>query len=209
MKAPENLVKAVERLKPQAVLLLDTNILMENPRLESYEIAAPVPLLLVIPEVVDNELSGLTFNRDREKGQKASRALKQLGKSYARGNPVEGLNLGNDVWMITAKSPRPAGTEGAPLEDDQVLRYLGQVDAALLRLADACTGRLPNTRTVLVTNDKHLTHKARLRGHFVCELRDLLSPEVLVELLGDGVSGGVADIEAELASLVDTDENGE
>ena len=55
MKTPENVVKAVERLKPQAVLLLDTNILMENPRLESYEITVPGPFLLVVPQVVHNE----------------------------------------------------------------------------------------------------------------------------------------------------------
>ena len=201
MKPPENLVKAVERLNPQAILLLDTNILMDNPRLESYEIAAPGPFLLVVPRVVFNELLSLTFNPDQGKKQKASGARKHLGELYQQGNPAYGIDLGNDLWLMTVSAPRPEGSEDTPLEDDQLLRYQGQVDLALLRLADACSEDISDFCTVFVTKDKELANSARSRGCSVCELRDLRSPEVLGDLLGNGSLGGVVDIESELSSL--------
>ena len=207
MKTPENLVKAVERLKPQAVLLLDTNILMDYPQFASHRISAQGPFLLVIPEVVSNELLGLTFNRDQEKKQKASRAHGQLAELYAQGNPATGIDRGNGVYIMTASAPRPTGPEGSSLEDDQAWRYLGQVDAALLRLADACAGVLLDTPTVLITKDKNLTHVARSRGLAICPWTKLQSPEAVDKLLlSDDQPDPVQDIDAHFASLFDSAE---
>lgn len=65
MKTPENLVKAVKRLEPQAILLLDANTIMDYPQFVSHEIAGAGPFLLVVPQAVDNELLSLTFNHDQ------------------------------------------------------------------------------------------------------------------------------------------------
>lgn len=206
MKVPENLVKAVERLRPQAILLLDANTIMDYPQFVSHEIAAPGPFLLVVPQAVDNEILGLTFNPDPGTKQKASRALKQLGKLYERGNAEDGIGVGNNRWAITAKAPRPE-PEGTRLEDDQIGRYLGQLDAALLRLADACAQDLPDTRIVLVTKDNKLTHTARSRGLAVCSWPKLRSPETVDKLLlPDDRSGPVPDIDTYFFSLLDPDE---
>lgn len=206
MKTPENLVEAVERLNPQVILLLDTNTIMDNPRLESYEIAAAGPFLLVVPQVVDNELLSLTFNNDPETKRKAERARKHLRNLYERGNAAVGIDVGNDRWVITARAPRPAGHENTPIEEDQIRRYLGQVDAALLRLADACAEDLPDTRAVLVTKDKNLTHVARSRGLAVFSLPKLRSREALDKLLPDSHSGGDLDLDTHFSSLLDSNE---
>ena len=66
MVAPENLMDAVSRLKPRAILLLDTNTVMDAPKLDSYDINSPGPLL-VIPLVVDNELLKLGGRDERTK----------------------------------------------------------------------------------------------------------------------------------------------
>ena len=209
MNTPENLVKAVERLKPQLVLLLDANTIMDYPQFVSHEIAAAGPFLLVIPQVVDNELLGLTFNNHpekREAKQKASRARKQLGRLYERGNAKDGIDLGNDRWIIAASAPR-LRPDGTRLEDDQIWRYLGQVDAALLRLADACTEDLPNTRTLLITRDRNLMYVARSRGLAVYSWPKLRLPEILDKLLlPDDRSGPVPDIDTHFSSLLDPNE---
>lgn len=205
MKAPENLVKAVERLEPRLILLLDANTIMDYPQFVSHEIAAPGRFLLVVPQAVDNEILGLTFNPAQGTKQKASRARKQLGRLYEQGNPVVGIDLGNDRWIMTVRTPRPAASE--PIEDDQIWRYLGQVDAALLRLADACAEDISNTRTVLVTKDKDLTHAARSRGHAVCLWPKLRSPETVEKLLlHDDRSGPAQDIDTYLSSLLDSND---
>ena len=207
MKAPENLVKAVERLEPQAILLLDTNILMETPRLESYEITVPGPFLLVVPQVVHNELMNIRRGgRDQKTKQRASRALNVVDEIFRRGNPADGIELGNCHWVITAMTPNPQGQKEMSTEDEQIRKNLGRVDAALLRLLDACKEDIRNTPRLLFTRDNNLESVARARGFPACQLRDLSSSEVLGELLGyDGVDE-VAGTEADVASLVNTEE---
>ena len=193
MEAPKNLVTAVSHLKPQAILLLDTNIIMNAPRLDSYEINAPGPFLLVVPLVVEGELMSLSRGgKDQQTRRKASRACKETNNLYAQGNPADGIDLGNDLWLITAASPKSPDSDS--LEDEQVLRNLGKVDAALLRLAIACEKDCPDTRVLLVTGDNDLTRVAKTRGLTACALRDLRSSEVLETIL-DATSTGAPELE--------------
>ena len=195
MKTPENLVQAVSRLNPQAILLLDTNTIMEYPMLASDRLAGTGPFLLVLPEIVINEQLGLTFNVDAKKKSKATSVKKSLGELLSRGTPAAGIDLKNGNWTITASAPRPTGN----LEDEQAFKYLGQVDAALLRLADACAAEFPEVRTALVTRDKNLTHIARARGRAVCPWSELKKPETLDKLF---VADIYPDIGVELEPLL-------
>ena len=208
MKAPENLAKATERLEPQAILLLDANTIMDYPQFVTHEIAGPGPFVLVVPQVVDNELLSLTFHNDPKTKQKALSALSQLQGLYRQGNPASGIDLANDRWLIVVRAPRPTGPEGIPLEEDQVQRYLGLVDAALLRLVDACKEDIPGAKTVLVTKDKDLTHVAMSRGLSVCTWPELRLPETLDKLLtpDEPRSGPVQDIDAHFSSSLDPSE---
>ena len=177
MEAPENLVAAVRCLKPRAMLLLDTNTILNARRLDSYEINAPGPFLLVVPLVVEGELMGLRYNQEPQTRKKASRACKETNNLYAQGDPADGIDLGNDLWLVTASSPKTPDSDS--VEDEQVLRNLGKVDTALLRLAIACEKDCPDTRVLLVTGDNDLTRVAKTRGLTACALRDLRSSEVL------------------------------
>ena len=184
MEVPKNLVEAVGRLKPKAILLLDTNILMNPPRLDSYEIAAPGRFLLVVPRVVYNELMAIKLgSRGKESVRKAVRALGVVDNLYERNDPVNGFDIGNDRWLITAETP-PTPND-MTVEDKQVHKNLGAVDAALLRLSDACSKSLLESPTLLVTEDRNLTGVAKSQGLPVCQLSSLRSPGALKELLVD------------------------
>lgn len=106
---------------------------------------------------------------------------------------------------MTVRGPRTA-PENTSIEEDQIWRYLGQVDAALLRLPDACAEDIPGPRTVLVTKDRDLAHTARSGGIAVFSLPELRSREALDKLLGDDSSTGVVDIESEVSSLLNPNE---
>ena len=204
MEAPENLVEAVNRIKPRAILVLDTNTIMNPPRLESYEISMPGPFLLVVPGIVDLELmSVMRGGKDEETRQKASRAYGYLGKLYEQGNQAIGIELRADRWLITTDTPRP--DSNSP-EDDLVQRMLGKVDAALLRLAEACALGCPDTSTLLITKDKKLTRATANRGIPVCPLPDLRLPQALETLLLDASPSETLDVEADVAATVDSDE---
>ena len=196
MKAPENLVQAVERLKPQAVLLLDTNILMDFPKLESYEIAAPGPFLLVVPEVAYSEVMNITKRKgtDERKKQKARRTIRAMDEVLGHG-VKNGIELANGHWVITCETPARLRFEDMSIEEHLLWKNLKEVDTALLRLSDACVEDIPNTRTLLVTRDKNLTRSARVKGVPTCPLPDLHSPEGLQKLLTGVRLGGVASID--------------
>ena len=202
MEAPENLVNAVSRLKPRAMLLLDTNTIMNAPYLDSYEINAQGRFLLVVPRTVYYELMGLKLGGNERKRRRASHALDVTGKLYARDNPAAGIDLGNDRWLITVKTPSPPDSNG--LEDDQVRQNLGKVDAALLRLAAACAKGCPDTRTVLITEDKNLTHVARVQGLPALKLSDLRSREVLEKMLLDARPGEAPSVD--FSAILDSSE---
>ena len=191
MEAPQNLVDAVNRIKPRATLLLDTNTIMRPPRLESYEINAEGPFLLVVPHLmagVGGELISIELgNEGKAKGEMASRARKYLGKLYERGDPKAGIDLGNGRWLITVYTPKPDRND---LEDQRARRNLGPVDSALLRLARACVEDNLDTATLLITHDKPLTrHAAKAGGLSVCQLRDLRVQEKLAKILIDASPG--------------------
>ena len=208
MKAPENLARATEGLEPQAILILDSNTIMDYPQFLQHEIPGPGPLVFVVPQVVDNELLSLTFHNDPKTKQKALGALSQLQGLYKKGDPANGIELGDGRLLITVRAPRPTGREGMPLEEDQVQRYLGLVDAALLRLADACKEDIPRAQTVLVTKDKNLTHVAMSCGLSVCTWPELRLHKTVDQLLrpDDQRSGPVQDVDTLFSSSLDPSE---
>ena len=193
MKAPENLVKAVERLDPQAILLLDANTIMEYPRLEKYEIAAPGPFLLVVPRVVIGEVLKISKRKrtDENKRHRALRTIRAMDDVLLPG--VEnGVKLPNGHLLITAETPTRPKFEDMSIEDHHAWTNEGEVDTALLRLADACAEYVPDTGVVLVTGDKDLKREAILKGVSVCTLSDLRSTKELRALLSNARPSSVA-----------------
>ena len=131
MEVPENLVEAVDRLKPRAILLLDTSAIMSDPRLTSYQIAASGRFLLLVPLAVDNELIKNSKDRNKEKRRRASQGLKTLGELFTRGDPTKGIELGDGRWMITAHALDSPVPNSVSIEERQDHRNLGPADAAL------------------------------------------------------------------------------
>ena len=208
MDTPQNLIDAVNRLKPQTVLLLDTNVIMNSPRLDrrdKWEINAPGPHLLVIPRIVDIELMSLTRGgKDEETRGKASRAYHVTAKLYERGNPNAGIDLGSYRWLITVDVP--SDPDSQTLEDDLARINLGKVDTALVKLASACVQDCPDISVVLVTEDGRCRRFARTGGISACRRSDLRSSEMLDEMFRDDKTSGELDIETDLATTVDSDE---
>ncbi len=181
MNAPQNLVDAANRIKPRAMLILDTNTIMDVPRLDLYEINAPGLFLLVVPRMVVNELLALKLGDSERKSKRASHILDVMDNLYARGNPVTGIDIGNGRWLVTADSPKSPNSNSP--EDEQIRRLLRKVDHDLKKLADACVQDCPDTRTLLITRDKNLRIVGRADGHSVISVTNLRSSEVLERAL--------------------------
>ena len=184
MKTPKNLVDAVNRIRPRAILLLDTNIIMNDPRIDCYAVREPGPYILVVTQMVERELKGLSRGgSDKETIQKATRALASLHNLYALSDPSTGIDLGSGRWLVKASVSVRADTDGRA--DQLILKKLHKVDAALLRLVETFEQDCPNTTTVLVTEDQLLTLIAILKGQSVLTYSDLLSHKALDTILDE------------------------
>ena len=184
MKTPKNLVDAVNRIRPRAILLLDTNIIMNDPRIDCYAVREPGPYILVVTQMVERELKGLSRGGSKKEDiQKATRALASLHNLYALSDPSTGIDLGSGRWLVKVSVPARADT--ATRADRLILKKLRRVDAALIRLVETFEQDCPNTATVLITEDQLLTLIAILKGRSVLTYSDLQSHEVLERTLGE------------------------
>ena len=204
METPQNLVDAVNRISPRAILILDTNTIMDVLRLDLYEINVPGLFLLVVPRRVVNQLLALKLGDNERKSKRASLALDVMDNLYARGNSVTGIDLGNGHWLVTADSPKSPNSNSP--EDEQIRRLLGKVDHDLKKLADACVQDCPNTRTLLVTRDKNPRIVARSDGHSVISVSNLRSSEVLERELQYASPSEAPDFKGAFENLVNSDE---
>lgn len=181
MEIPKNLREVVQYVNPRAILLLDTNTILNNPHLAQYRIAAPGTFLSVIPDVVGGEMMSLRLgDSDSKTRRKAASALENTWEVYMSGDPASGIKLLNGSWLMTVTSVRAPGSA----EDDLVRKQFGPVDAALLRLTGACAEDVPDILSILVTGDRDLKRFAKLGGLCACSLSDLRRPEVLSKMLG-------------------------
>lgn len=193
MKTPVNLIRAVERLEPRAILLIDTNTLMDYPLFETYEIAAPGRFLLVIPRIAYNELMNIKRGgRDENTKQRASRALGVADDAFGRGDAEEGIELSNGCWVTTTKTPSPPERTEMSVEDEQDRKNLGRVDGALLRLLDTSKEDIPDTPMLLITKDKDLTRVARMQGVVALPLSSMRSSEELERVFANRQSAEVS-----------------
>ena len=203
MEAPKNLVDAVSRLKPQVILVLDTNVVMNNPRLDLYGNEVPTPFILVVPHVVELELRGLKRgSKDKGTREKASRALDSLATLYAQGDASTGIDLGCCRWLISVNVPKNMDSNAQV--ERLIHKKLGNADAALLKLAEICQNEFLDVLTVLVTEDQSLTLVAILKEQSVFSYSDLQSSGALEELLGTTRPSKVRDLD--ISELIDFDE---
>ena len=201
MEAPQNLVDAVNRIRPRVILVLDTNVIMNNPRLDRYEISETGPFLLVVPNPVNNEIMRNRKNKDRNTRRKARNAYNATDKLYKRGNPTTGISLGSSRWLVTANVP--GQLDEATLEDEQVRGDKGKVDAALLRMTAACKRDFPDVSTLFVTEEHDLRYIASTRGFSACRLSDLRSPEIFENIFRETRPIEDLDIEDAIVALLD------
>jgi hypothetical protein len=182
--------------------VLDTNTIMDYPNLGSYQFPVPGPFLIVIPQVVDNEIIGLSLgNADKATKRKASYAKKTTGDLYKRGNPAGGIDLGNGLWLITVSSVRPPDAK-ASIENDQVRKFLGRVDSAILRFAEFCMEDVPDIPVILITKDADLSRVAKVSGLPALTWPDLDTTTMLEAMQDVERPTGLANLDTYIRSFI-------
>ena len=203
MEAPENLVEAVNRIKPRAILVLDTNVVMNNPRLDQYGEKLHTPFVLVVPHVVELELRVLMRGgKNKNTQEKASCALDSLATLYAQGDAATGIELGSRRWLISVSVPKSIDSDAQA--EQLIYQKLGNADAALLKLTEICQNEFSDALTVLITEDNLLRLVAILKKQSVYRFSDLQSSSPVEQMLDATRPSKVGDLD--ISELVDPDE---
>jgi predicted transcriptional regulator len=145
------------------VLFLDTNILLDSPRLEEYRLPGRQLTLVVIPEVMQ-ELRGLAQSRDRGQTGAAMQALAGLQSLARRGGGTTGIPVGRAGTSVRVLP----GSPRAPLDTDRQL---------VLR-ARSEQNRRPDALVAVVTRDHGVAELARGERVKSIIIRDSVTAEL-------------------------------
>lgn len=129
------------------VLFLDTNILLESPRLAEYRLPGGGLTLVVIPEVMQ-ELRGLAHSPERGQAGAALQALASLETLARRRGGTTGVSVGRSGTSVRVLP----GSPKSPLNTDRQL---------VLR-ARSEQSRQPGALVAVVTRDRGVADQARV-----------------------------------------------
>lgn len=146
-----------------AVLFLDTNILLDSPRMDGYRIPGRKLTLMIIPEVMQ-ELRGLAKSPARGQTGAALQALASLEALARRGGGTTGILVGRSGTSVRVL----AGSPRAPLDTDRQL---------VLR-AGSEQGRQPAALVAVVTRDRGVADLARAERVKCALIRDSVAAEL-------------------------------
>jgi hypothetical protein len=146
-----------------AVLFLDTNILLDSPRLDEYRLPGRQLTLVVIPEVMQ-ELRGLAQSRSRGQTGAAMEALAGLQALARRRGGMVGIPVGRSGTSVRVLP----GSPRAPLDTDHqlVLRARAEQD------------RQPGALVAVVTRDNGVAEHARAERVKSILIRDSVTAEL-------------------------------
>ena len=163
--------KLVEKNHSEAIIIVDTNVVMNNPDFSKWQTDLKEPIF-VIPNIVVDELKDIIDNpkknkEDRAKAKTADDAYLNLMKD---GVISEGIPKKNVGWLISLPSPtksywfqafnEPLFTGKYDFERDTI----GKVDAKLLITYSKCRSYFRNVKNFLITSDKRMARVGNVTG---------------------------------------------
>lgn len=144
------------------IVIMDTNVVMENPRFEDWRTSARKPVFLItnltydeLLRVVDKQDKPL---QDGSRKAKAKDALAALDSLLDKGKVSEGFNVKGVGWFISYLNPsrKALAPELSALDALVNTHGHGPNDAVLLLLTMHCSEEFQGLPVVLVTGDGYL-----------------------------------------------------
>ena len=168
----QNIKKLVDDNKPRAILLVDTNIVMNNPIITKWETDLIEPIY-IFPQVILSELEYLkdkAKKNDAETPEKSKEAIRRFGSFADTGNIDKGIHTNNVGWIISIIEPDSSLINPALAEKETIKKAFGESDAKMIILffeVSKCFKHLP---VILLTNDKNLSNLAKVQGFLTHEV---------------------------------------
>jgi len=161
------IARMVKNRHPARILVMDTNILMNEPDPQNWSVTAAGSNLFVLSDTINLELE---FIRQKEGSKeksdsriKAQKAIKSLAGLFMQGVITEGITL-NNGWVIGVPSPRKNELDPALEQLDDIVRVFKRSDAKLLLLTSECHQLFESTPVTLITGDWSFSNTVQMQG---------------------------------------------
>jgi len=157
----------VEKLQPARILVVDTNIIMNNADPDSWNVEAGGQSLFVISDTLIQELEFIRRKEGtKEKAEsrdKADIAVKGLAALFRRGNITEGIPI-NSGWVVGVPSPRKAALDPELEQLEDIVKAFKRSDTKLLLLTRECHQLFEATPVTLITGEWNLFNAVQMQG---------------------------------------------
>lgn len=161
-----NLKKLVDIQSPSAIIVVDTNVLLDNPEFSqwSYDLSNPI---FVLAYSTISELAKLKDKKGQPSQEKASAVIRALVRLSDQGPAVAGIHLEGGGWLISVLLP-PKEVLSAELDKmGSVREAIHEADTTLLVLHRELNRAFPKIPVVSLTGDQFYTFFASELGLLV------------------------------------------
>lgn len=154
--------RLVEEKHPPAILIIDTNVLMNEPDFLKWGTSIGKPIF-VLPEMIHIELEYLKGKPEPTK-EKAIKAIKSVNNLFKQGKIVDGIVIEGVGSFISIPTPKADQVNPELAQLDDIVKAFHRSDIEFLLLTRECNQFIPNIPTLFVTSEYSLFHIMEGRG---------------------------------------------
>jgi hypothetical protein len=149
------------------ILVVDTNVVMNNPELDNWEIASMGSNLFILSDLVIQELEHIKQKKgspeNLESSNKARKAISNIIKTFSLGDVTCGIPI-KSGWVISVRSPRKDDINPELEQLEDVVSAFKRSDAKLLLLTRECYQTFQSIPVILLTGDGNFSNQVKMHG---------------------------------------------
>lgn len=159
--------RLVESQHPARILVVDTNILMNDPDPTNWSVTAEGQNLFVLSDTLIQELEFIKQKEgSKEKAEsrnKAEIAIKGMASLLKQGTITDGIPV-KAGWVIGVPSPRKDELDPELEQLEDIVRAFKRSDTKLLLLTRECHQLFKSTPITLITGEWNLFNVVQMQG---------------------------------------------
>jgi len=159
--------RLVESQHPARILVMDTNILMNDPDPGNWSVTVEGQNLFVLSDTLIQELEFIRRKEgSKEKAEsrdKADMSIKSMASLFKQGTITEGIPV-KAGWVIGVPSPKKDELDPELEQLEDIVRAFKRSDTKLLLLTRECHQLFKSTPVTLITGEWNLSNAVQMQG---------------------------------------------
>lgn len=159
--------RLVESQHPVRILVMDTNILMNDPDPSNWSVTAEGQNLFLLSDTLIQELEFIRRKEgSKEKAEsrdKADMSIKSMASLFKQGTITEGIPV-KAGWVIGVPSPKKDELDPELEQLEDIVRAFKRSDTKLLLLTRECHQLFKSTPVTLITGEWNFSNAVQMQG---------------------------------------------